>query len=417
MLKSHELTIKRLDVTEKLNGIEIRSDDPDADTKMTERRQLMAELSTLNGQFKAAIIEESDATERASFRDDSESRELTELRSKVNVGTYVAAALAGIGVSGGPEGEFNQHLNMRADQFPMRLLLGDGMEKRTAVDGDPVAVPQPWLTRVFGQSAAERVGVSFRSVPPGVASLPIITGGPTGAQRARAQDAVDTAVVASVSELKPKANRVFSTIQFEDTYRMPGFEAAVVADFRGAVVDAVDKAIFISDTTATGTDADITGLTTTAGISEQVVTQTNKVLNSGVLAAFAAMVDGRYATSMEGLRVVMSKAASVLWASTIPNAAQGNNASIAQVLRDNGISWQVREGIQDSTTNNGDFGAVVGLAQGIEGAAVAAVWDDARLIRDPYSGQAGGNVGLSLDYVWDFAVARTGNFQRIKFVT
>ena len=58
----------------------------------------------------------------------------------------------------------------------------------------------------------------------------------------------------------------------------------------------------------------------------------------------------------------------------------------------------------------------VGLARGIEGAAVAAVYDAGQLIRDPYSDSDTGEVRLTLNYLWDFQVARTGNFKRLKFV-
>ena len=63
-----------------------------------------------------------------------------------------------------------------------------------------------------------------------------------------------------------------------------------------------------------------------------------------------------------------------------------------------------------------DFGALIGLARGIEGAAVMAMWDAGQLIRDPYGGAATGEVALTLNYLWGFAVPRASNFARIKFV-
>ena len=60
----------------------------------------------------------------------SEERELAELRSKVEFGKYVGAALAGMPVMGGPELEYNQHLRIAANYFPLELLAGPG-EHRT----------------------------------------------------------------------------------------------------------------------------------------------------------------------------------------------------------------------------------------------------------------------------------------------
>ena len=50
----------------------------------------------------------------------------------------------------------------------------------------------------------------------------------------------------------------------------------------------------------------------------------------------------------------------------------------------NGIHWTTRGDIEANSLN-GDFGAFVGRARGIEGSAIAAVWDAGELIRDHYT--------------------------------
>ena len=62
-------------------------------------------------------------------------------------------------------------------------------------------------------------------------------------------------------------------------------------------------------------------------ISELTITQANKILATGVLSEFAGLIDGQYAASMADLRTVLAVGANTLWASTIPNATTGNNAS------------------------------------------------------------------------------------------
>ena len=81
----------------------------------------------------------------------------------------------------------------------------------------------------------------------------------------------------------------------------------------------------------------------------------------------------------------------------------------------NGLNWVARGGIEANSAA-GDFGAFVGLAKGIEGAAVAAVWDAGQLITDPYSNSKTGEVELTLNYLWNFKVIRTDSFKRLKFV-
>ena len=80
------------------------------------------------------------------------------------------------------------------------------------------------------------------------------------------------------------------------------------------------------------------------------------------------------------------------------------------------MSWTTRGGI-DTATANGDFGAYVGLGRGIDGAGIAAIWEAAQMIRDPYSGATTGEVQLTLNYLWQLAFPRTANFKRLKFVS
>ena len=390
---------------EKVNGmVEVRDDDAE---KLAERRKLLSEIQGMEAEYRAAIEAEADDT---TTEPSAETRELTEIRERVNVGAYVGAAIEGRGIAGGAELEYNQALGIAGDKFPMRLL-----EDRAAIDGDAASGQRPWVDRVFGDSAAARVGVSFQSVAPGIASVPVTTAGATGAQRARAQAATNAAFTVGVTELKPKRNAVHTIMSVEDNMRLPGLEDAIVRDLRAAVVDAVDKAVFIGDAGGTGTEADIAGFTT-AGVGETTITQAKKVTAAGILEAFAAHIDGRYAQGMGDIRTVLSVGSSKLFLSTVPNAGTGNNATIAKVLQDNGITWAVREGIEAETTND-KFAGFIGLGRGIAGSAVAAVWDAGQLIRDPYTDADTGEVRLTLNYLWSFGIPRTDSFKRLKYVT
>ena len=181
-----------------------------------------------------------------------------------------------------------------------------------------------------------------------------------------------------------------------------------------ALTEGVDRAIFLGDAGASGTDADIVGLQT-ATITEQTITQANKVLGPGTLAAFTGLVDVIHAMSLSDLKVVAAVGAWRLWENTIINST-ADNMTLAAFLRMAGLSWSARGEIE-TATSNGDFGAFIGRGMGIDGAGVAAIWEAGELIRDPYSGAAKGEVALTLCYLWDFALPRASNFARIKFVT
>ena len=395
-----------------------------ADSLTDETRAELDELETgtpdLERQLRAAQsaveIEESEQRTAGPSNDpgDAEDREVRALRSRVKLSGYVAAAVEQRGADGA-ELEYNQARGIAGNRFPLELLAPP-VETRATTDTDTTTTPRRWLDRLFAGTAAERIGITMESVPAGVASYPVTTAGASAAQRQRSTDAAaDAAWTVGVTEMKPKRNAVRLLFSIEDASRIPGLESALVRDLRMALLEGVDRAIFLGDAGATGTDADIVGLRT-AAINETTIKQADKIKGPETLAAFTGQVDGIHANGLGDLRVVTSVGAWRLWENTIINLATAtNNQTLAAFLRTAGLSWMARGEI-DTDTANGDFGAFVGRGRGIEGAGVSAIWEAGELIRDPYSGAAKGEVALTLCYLWDFALPRSDNFSRIKFV-
>ena len=348
-----------------------------ADNLTDETRQELDAIENgtadLERQIRAATIavETEEAEQRdagAAARapeDDAEARELRNLRAKVKLTGYVAAAVEQRSAVGA-EAEYNAARGIAGNRFPLELLAP---EMRATTDADTTTTPRRWLDRLFAGTAAERVGITMESVPTGVASYPVTTAGASAAQRQRSTDAAaDAAWTIGVTEIRPTRNAVRLLFSIEDAARIPGLESALTRDLRMALMEGVDRAIFLGDATASGTDADITGLTT-AAITETTITQSNKILGPGTLAAFTGMVDGIHANSLGDLRVVASVGAWRLWENTIINST-ADNMTLASFLRSAGLSWMARGEI-DINTANGDFGAFVGRSMGIEGAGVA----------------------------------------------
>ena len=373
----------------------------------------------LERQLRAAqiAVDSEEAEQRAAGADarqpegDAEDRERAELRAKVKLSGYVTAAVEQRAADGA-EAEFNAALGIAGNRFPLELLAPP-VEERATTDADTATTPRRWLDRLFAGTAASALGVTMESVAAGVASYPVTTAGASAAQRGRSEAAADAAWTISTDELKPTRNAVRLVFNIEDAARIPGLESALTRDLRMALVEGVDRAIFLGDDGANENVADITGLTT-AGITEATVTQANKVKGPETLTAFTGMVDGIHAMGLGDLRVVAAIGAWRLWENTVINSA-ADNMTLASFLRTAGLSWSSRGEIETATAN-GDFGAFVGLGRGIEGAAVAPVWEAGELIRDPYSGAGKGEIALTLSYLWNFGIPRTSNFQRIKFV-
>ena len=184
-----------------------------------------------------------------------------------------------------------------------------------------------------------------------------------------------------------------------------------------ALTEGMDRIIFVGDADATEDGSDITGfngIAVATGLTERTLKQADKVKAPNTLATFAAAIDGKHASSMSDLRVVASVGANTLWLSQIA-AAAADTKTISGFLQENGLAWMTR-GDLDTATDSGDFGAYIAGGRGIAGAAVAAVWASGQLVRDPYSSANKGEIALTLNTYWGFAVPRPSHFSRLKFV-
>ena len=401
--------------------------DKRAETWETDLEGLTKRAKSLEIELRAALVagedkdDESTTVESTTVEtttDESvEDRERRELSESIDFGEYLGAAMYGKAVSG-KEAEYNDEYGYAADQFPLELLTRDldpdpELEKRAAVDTVARTNQGAWVDRLFSETAARKLGVTFPSVAPGVASYAVTTGGGAPKQRGRTQAAAVGTYAFDVTELKPTRNAVHGVYSVEDNARLPGMADAIMRDMRNAMVERIDRVIFVGDDGANEAGADITGLTT-AAITEVTLTQAAKVKGDEWLKLLAALVDGKHAASMADLNLVFSVGANVLTLGTIHNSAASND-TVAQFLRANGATWTTRGDIETASAN-GDFGAFVGLARGQRGTAVAPIWSAASLIRDPYTGAKSGEVQLTLSYLWGFAIPRTANYRRLKFV-
>ena len=408
MLKSQTLALRASEIRTKLAALSGAEGDL-SDEARAEIGTLRTEYVDVETRFQAAsTVEDVREVETA---ESSEGREVIELRAKSSISSYMAAAVEMRAING-PEAEFNSALGMGMDRFPLALLAP---EIRQTTDTDVSTNQRTWLDRLFDSTAAQRLGVTFSSVGPGVASFPVTSAGASASQQAKSEAADAAAWSISVTELRPKRNAVHAIFSLEDVQRIgPGLEAALRRDLSSALVEGIDRTIFKGDSGPSGTSADIVGLQT-AGISEFTITQANKVKGDKILEELAAFIDGKHATSPSDLRIVASVGTNVLWMTKL-QAAAVDNQTVSQFLQSSGISWTTRGNI-DTNTANGDFGAYIGLNQGITGAAQAAVWESASMVRDPYSGATKAEVGIVLNTFWDFAVPRVSNFKRLKYVS
>ena len=351
--------------------------------------------------------------------EDGEDRERLGLRSKISLAGYLSAAVE-MRSAAGAEAEYLDAVEIPligrngGTAFPLELLA-PALEHRATTDTDTVTSPRRWVDRLFAETAAMACGITMESVEPGIASFPVTTAGPTAAQRGRTEAAADAGWTISASELKPTRNVVSLKFAIADAARIPGLESGLTRDMRKALVEGVDRAIFLGDATATGTDADIVGLMTAAGLTEKTLTQAEKISGSETLKVFAELVNGIQAARPSDLKAVFAVGANTLWSHTLANTGASVDTTIAEFLRRFGLTWMTR-GKLEAATDADDFAAFIGLGRGIDGAGVCPIWSNGELIRNPYGGAKTGEVELTLGYLWNFGLPRPSNFARIKFV-
>ena len=413
MTPRQTIEIKQSERRERINALLAQTERTDEET--TELKGLTDGYQQGEVELRAAITVEPDETTTTTKPEETdEDRQLVELRSRVEFGDYITAALAGHGVLGGAALEFNQAMKVPADRFPLELLAPDAVETRAKVDGDAAATQSTWLDRLFADTAAAQLGIAMPSVPAGTRAYPVLGSTAAPAQRGRTEAASDATITATVTEIKPTRNSVRAVYSVEDDARLPGLADAIMRDLRAALVEKIDRTVFLGDSGANENSADIAGLTTAANVTETTLTQAQKVAPADVLGVLAAFIDGKHAGSMADVRLVATVGANTLWLSTI--AAVGTSLqTLAAFLSENGVNWTTRGEIETATTAD-TFAAFVGLGRGIEGAGVAPVWNSGQLIRDPYTGAAKGETALTLQFLWNFALPRPANFKRIKYV-
>ena len=288
---------------------------------------------------------------------DTEDRERAELRDKVKLGGYVAAAIEQRAAVGA-EAEYNAAVGLSGNRFPLELLApleqrAARVEDRAVTGVDIATMPRTWIDRLFAGTAAEAVGVTMESVPVGASSHPVTTAGATAAQRGKSQVAADAAWTIGVTELKPKRNAVRLLFNIEDAARIPGLESALTRDLRMALTEGVDRAIFLGDDTANPNTGDIVGLTTAAGLVEKSITQANKIKGSNVLQVFAELIDGKAAMMPGDLKAVLSVGANTLWSHTLANTGASVDTTIAEFLRRFGLNWLTRGEIETALLTRG----------------------------------------------------------------
>ena len=430
MTRSQTLSIRLSEIRQRLNEIAGLEGDAMNDEVRTESDRLTGEYRDKETQHRAALVGEADevrAAEGEFGNADGEPAEVRALMGRVNIGTYLAAAGAGIGLSGAAV-ELAAALAVPAVgasggvALPWAVLAGPapqvraGAEARAFSDtgdfGGPVG-QRPILQRLFGPGIMDALGVRMDSVPVGRSEWPLITAGVVPVMKAEAA-AADAAVSYTVATETLKPKRL--TGKYEFTHEAAASVVDLETALRRDLADAVKSKM--SDLIISGNEA------TNSHEPDGFATTIMPPDNAAAVATFADYA-GAHALAVDGIHATMeTEVSSVIGVDVYRHAASvyqtGSGESGSEALRRRGMSCMASPYVGDAA-NSGQHKLNLFHAAGpngggvMRGDSVAAMWPTLEIIRDIYS-QASQGVVLTWVTLWDAQTAfRADAYKRLAF--
>ena len=420
MLESQKLSLRASEIRSELNALVAKEELTD-DQRLTLGSK-SKELEDVEVRWRAAVtVENSEKESRAATVAgappvDAEQRELVELRNRVSLGGYVAAAARGHKLDGAYI-ELNQALGTSTDDVhvPFAMLV-DAIEMRAAGTTGTAQISdkpnQEILQRLFAPqgSPAAAMGVTFESVPVGTKTYELITTGATAATRAEsAASAAAEQFAFTSTTLSPK--RLVSRVAFthEVGATVMGAEDAMRMDLQSALRDQVTDQIFTGD----GTAPNISGLT--AELTAPTAPTATSTLGD-YLAAAPTMIDGVHAVEQSQTDICVSPMLYADMGAIVGTGSDRTAIDLVGSVTNLAVCAHVPGGVPANRPAFGHAGR--GYMSGTKRADfVIAMWGDLLLVRDIYTKAAEGETILHGTILFDGKLIRSAAYKRFAFKT
>ena len=248
-------------------------------------------------------VEEREVEERGKALD-SQEKERLELRGKAQVSRFLLSRVSGRRLDG-PEAEYADACGIRSGDVPLDIFEADRPEEvekravtpRPGTVGLNMAPIQPY---VFDGSLAGSLGIDMPSVKSGTFAQSRITAPLSAEAKAKGSDADATAATFGTVSTTP--HRVSARLEFlmEDVAEagVSNFESALRENLRAALADELDNQFVNGD----GQAPNITGFLKALGAP---AAQGAELSFANGIGAAAALVDGKWATDLPGVRQIV----------------------------------------------------------------------------------------------------------------
>ena len=347
---------------------------------------------------RAAIVSEPPPMETRQAYTDGETRELAGLIERSDMGRIFAGVLEHRN-SDGPELELQQHYGLSGNQVPLALLRGVPLETRgvTPAPGDVGTNQAPIVPGVFPQSCGAWLGVDMPTVAVGEAIFPVLETNATVHTPAENGAAAETTGSFTADVLTPKRLQASFYYSREDKARFAGMDESLRENLTMALADALDKEIIA------GTNGLLTGSNLTNHNASAVFTFANYKADMAY-----SRVDGKYASEVTDLRVLLGTAAYAHAAT----AYRGNNAddSALDVLMARTSGVKVSDHVPDAASSKENGVVRLGMRRDM----VAPVWDGVTLIPDEVTKAANGQITITAIMMHAVKILRAAGFYKVQ---
>ena len=412
MKKSVQLAIRASEIKTEINSLE------PGDTTLEKRRELLAQLNTVEAEKRTALTTEAeaDATAPDVHGLTAEEREFRELTTKAELRQAFRAVMNGDPLTGA-ERELQEHRGLSGHNIPWDMIgprpvarTEDRADAVSAAPADSHLQQHPILGRVFARSATATLGVAMPMVATGEQNYPVVTTTDPAvilAKDAAEGDTADASITARVIE--PTRLQRSYVFRREDQAVLGGLEEALRADLSMAVSDLLDAQVLAGDGTTGAQFGGFLAASANGGLTDRSDSPA-RVTFALAAGETARGIDGKYAGGVSECGVVIGDDT----ARDLASKFQTNDSESA-------LAYMVKTTMRTMASAN--IPAVASMFQegiiarlGAAGAnAVCPTWDSMFMIRDEISGRKAGQIGLTIGMLAGFDILRAGGFERLKF--
>ena len=292
MLQSQTIQIRQSELRASIRTLLDKSET--TDVEKTELSSLRKEQDESEVKLREAISTE--GVETTTKTEKPEDRELVQLTERSNLGSILMAAVEHR-ATGGPELELQQHHGLSSNQIPLDLLRLRPEETRglTPAPTSTETLQDPIVQPVFADSAGAFLGVYQPTVDFGESVYPVLTSRPSvGGPYTDSTDVAETTGAFDSELLAPGRIQASFFWKRTDSARFPTMEASLRMALNSGLAEKSDFEIVNG----------AKGLLNGSNLANHNVSAVTTFAN--YLSQFAyGRVDGRYATDLSMLRVLM----------------------------------------------------------------------------------------------------------------